>query len=53
MAYSNFTFKDLKADFDVENKVEKLLSRPGFLRYEEVKQAFAEARHSLYFYSRN
>jgi len=26
MAYSNFTFKDLKADFDVENRVGKLFS---------------------------
>ena len=26
MAYSNFTFKDLKADFDIDNRVEKLFS---------------------------
>ena len=32
-----------------QNKVEKLISRPGFLRYEEVKQAFIQARQELNF----
>ena len=33
--------------FPTENKVEKLLSRPGFLRYKKVKDAFADARSRL------
>lgn len=32
-----------------QNKVEKLISRPGFLRYEEVKKAFAKAKQELNF----
>ncbi|MDJ0569934.1 MAG: TniQ family protein [Pleurocapsa sp. MO_192.B19] len=30
-----------------QNKVEKLVSRPGLLRYKEVKEAFAQAKQEL------
>ena len=30
-----------------QNKVEKLISRPGLLRYDEVKKAFADAKQKL------
>lgn len=32
-----------------QSKVEKLISRPGLLRYKEVKQAFAKAKQELNF----
>ena len=32
-----------------QNKVEKLISRPGLLRYKEVKKAFAKAKQELNF----
>lgn len=33
--------------YPTENKVENLLSRPGFFRYKKVKKAFAEAKQKL------
>ena len=32
-----------------QNKVEKLISRPGLFRYQEVKKAFAQAKQELNF----
>ena len=30
-----------------QNNVEQLISRPGFMRYEEVKQAYIKAREDI------
>lgn len=38
-----------EGQYPSHNKIEKLISRPGLLRYEEMKKAFANAKQELNF----